>query len=182
MLTGLLGNGNVGKSVGHELEIESILPDSRPHRLDFTKRPPRGSLEAGTPTVREPKASEKPDAPTAPSHVLIRTLSCVLIAAALAGLLFLSRHVAQQRAFDAVAFNDVLSVLKALDELGDGAVLDLTIRGPGSVPGLRGASVSDGSTLYVRRGPGGETYVRGSHDRGSLTYRFHAGSLYASEE
>jgi hypothetical protein len=172
----------VSKSLGQELEIDSIVVDSLPKRRDFAALAP--------PSIRAPEiaiagagsASETRKEPLAPSHALIRALSCVLMAFALAGLLIVSRHVAKQRAFDEVAFNDVLGVLKALDRIEDGVVLDLTIRGPGAVPGLPGATVSAGSTLQVRSFGRGRTYVRGANDQGSLTYRFYGGSLYASEE
>jgi hypothetical protein len=172
----------VSKSVSRELEIESIILDSRPERLDLPAHAPPTRSAQGQSIAKERSDPQTEAAPPAPSHALIRALAIVLVTAALAGLFVLSRHVWAQHAFDAVAFNDVLSVLKALDELDDGAVLDLTIRGPEVVPGLPGASVSEGSTLHVRYSRRGGRYVRGSHDQGSLTYRFYNGSLYASEK
>lgn len=167
----------MGKLTGREMDIESILLRARPEPLDFPEL---------APAVRGVVDSDKDDTlardvPSSPSHAVVRTVALVLVAAALAGLLVLSRHVAAQRAFDTVAFGDVLSVLKALDEVDDGTFLDLTMRGPGPVPGLPGAFVSEGSTLHVHHRHD-ETYVRGAHDRGSLIYRFDNGSLYASPD
>jgi hypothetical protein len=165
----------VSKSAGQELGIESVLHDSGPERVDLARFGAASRADATS------VAGDR-DATHAAWHILIRALAIAVVAATLAGLLVLSRQVAKQRAFDEVVFNDVLSVLKALDKLEDGTVLDLTIRGPGTVPGLPGSFVSEGSTLHVRRSPKGETYVRGAHDHGSLAYRFHDGSLYAAEE
>lgn len=170
----------VTKSVGQQ--VEAALLDARAERISRTVLAQPAGSAAGISIEGEKNASEKRDAPLPRSHALIRALSIALIVAALAGLGMVSHRVAARRAFDRIAFNDVLSVLKALDRLDDGTVLDLTMRGPGSIPGLPGASVSEGSTVQVRRWRSGDEYVRARNDLGSLTYRFHDGSLYASED
>lgn len=164
----------MGKSAT-QIEVETILLDSADRFDRPSAAPLAGAGQAASTT-------DEGDVPPPPSHVLVRSVSVVLVAVALLGLFVLSRQVERQQSFDAVAFKDILSVLKGLDRLADGTTIDLTIRGPGAVPGVAGALVSEGTTLHVHRWRSGETFVRGRNDHGSLTYRFLDGSLYASKK
>ena len=158
--------------------------------MAFPLDPCEGRIEIAPPSPAKP-AGETParGGEGAPADrtiqrkpsLLIRALICTLLFILALGLVQLSRQVSRQRSHNETALNDLLGVMTALRELDGGGVLDFTARGPGPVPGLPGSRISAGTTLFVRRWKDGETYLRGTHDGGTLTYYFHDGSLHASE-
>jgi hypothetical protein len=80
-----------------------------------------------------------------------------------------------------VLVEDVLSAAKALSGVQGSEDLQLAIQGAGAVPQLPGLVLSEGTTVFVKRGRDGKTYVRGSREGMSATYFLYRGGWYTTE-
>jgi hypothetical protein len=104
----------------------------------------------------------------------------LLVAALLAPLVVLSLRAYRLRNANLLAMADVVAAGRALQQLGNGTAIGMTIIGPGVVPVLHGAEVSAGTTLFLRRWRNGTVYVRGSHQDGDAIYYFSGDGFYVA--
>jgi prepilin-type N-terminal cleavage/methylation domain-containing protein len=114
---------------------------------------------------------------------LVFVLSVIAILSGIALAFWLGVY--RQRVFNTVALTDVANVARAVDGLPDPNVFSMTVTGPGPIPGVPGAQLSGGTTLFLRRSKEGESfsfYLRGSHSAGSVTYYFQDGTMFADSE
>jgi Tfp pilus assembly protein PilE len=113
---------------------------------------------------------------------LIELLTVVGIVVILVGLAIPAYHMFRQQSYDSTALSDVVNAEHAIEGLDSNDTFSVTVTGPGTIPGLPGPRVSNGTTLFVKRLRQGGTYsslVHGSHRNGSLTFFFQDGELSA---
>jgi hypothetical protein len=150
-----------------------MLPASTAVVLDLNM--PQDGSGAGGSEVAAPEAQ--------PRRRRTGTLAvALLLPVLLAPLLGLAYRAHRQRGANIVVMADVVTTGQALQRLEGATVVDLTMAGPGVVPGLPRASVSAGSTLVVRRWSTGHVYVRGSQDHGDATYYYRDGTLFVARK
>jgi len=114
---------------------------------------------------------------------IVVVVATILVLAGLAFTFWMGAY--GSKVLNTVAMTDVANAGKALEAVPDSTQYELTVTGPGAIPGIPGASVSKGTTLFLRRSLQGgdyDVYVRGTHVGGSTTYYFQNGTLYADSE
>jgi len=114
---------------------------------------------------------------------IVFVVSIILVLAGMAIALWMGVY--GKKVFNIVAMTDVVNTARAVEAIADGRQFELTVSGPGLIPGLPAARISKGTTLFVRRlleGNNYTLYIRGVHSSGSIVYYFQDGTLYADSE